>query len=75
MSNLQFIDTSNKVLTSLSVYYILHIDDVEVKFIVEQKIVSVTTSNVILTIYDPVDKIILAKRVHHLKLLNFLETT
>ena len=53
----------------------LHIDDVEVKFIVEQKVVSVTTSKVILTIYDPVDKIILAKRVQHLKLLNFLETT
>ena len=38
----------------------LHIDDVEVKFIVEQKVVSVTTSKVILTIYDPVDRIILA---------------
>ena len=38
----------------------LHIDDVEVKFIVVQKVVSVTTSKVILTIYDPVDRIILA---------------
>jgi hypothetical protein len=53
----------------------LHIDDVEVKFIVVQKVVSVTTSKVIFTIYDPVDKIILAKRVQHLMLLNFLETT
>ena len=53
----------------------LHIDDVEVKFIVVQKVVSVTTSKVIFTIYDPVDKIILAKRVQNLMLLNFLETT
>jgi hypothetical protein len=50
-------------------------DDVEVKFVVEQKVVSVTTSKVIFTIYDPVDKIILAKRVQHLMLLNFLEPT
>ena len=53
----------------------LDTDDVEVKFIVEQKVVSVTTSKVIFTIYDPVDKIILAKRVQHLMLLNFLEPT
>ena len=53
----------------------LDTDDVEVKFIVEQKVVSVTTSKVIFTIYDPVDKIILAKRVQNLMLLNFPETT
>ena len=53
----------------------LDTDDVEVKFIVEQKVVSVTTSKVSFTIYDPVDKIILAKGVQHLMLLNFLVTT
>ena len=53
----------------------LDTDDVKVKFIVEQKVVSVTTSKVIFTIYDPVDNNILAKGVQHLMLLNFLVTT
>jgi hypothetical protein len=38
-------------------------------------VVSITTSKVNFTLYDPVDKIILAKRVQHLMLLHFLETT
>lgn len=51
------------------------IDAVEVKFTVEQKEVSVTTSKVIFTRHDPVDKIILTKIVQHLMLLNILVTT
>jgi len=53
----------------------LHTDAVEVKFTIEQKAVSVTTSTIIFTRHDPVDKIILAKRVQQLMLLNFLVTT
>ena len=52
----------------------LHTDIIKVKFIVQQKVVPVT-SKVIFTIHDSVDKNILAKRVQHLMLLYFLLTT